>query len=250
MTDAERTRDALRTAFENLYEPFDGARYERRTGYDFLFIPQIPIAPFNGAWPIDDDAARELEGAVGEVEAAGVPSSVQLRVGETPACEHAARRLGLTKELSLPAMVVREAGLQGPDVDGLSISTVDGDEDRKLAIATAAAGFDGPMWIFEPIYRDNVLALDGFRTYLARSGNEVVSTSIGYTIGATVAIFNVATPAAHRGRGYGAAVTAAAALGGFRDGAELAWLQASEMGFSVYRGLGFEHVATDLLLTR
>jgi hypothetical protein len=250
MTDAQRTRDALRTAFQTLYEPFEGARYERRTGYDFLFIPQIPIAPFNGAWPLDDDAASELEDAVDEVEAAGVPSSVQLRVGETPACEQEAKRLGLTKELALPAMVVREADLRSPDVEGLSISTVDGDGDRKLAIETAAVGFDAPLWIFEPIYRDEVLALDGFRAYLARRGDKIVSTSIGYTLGESVAIFNVATPAAHRGHGYGAAVTAAAALGGFRDGAELAWLQASEMGFSVYRGLGFERVATDLLLTR
>jgi hypothetical protein len=39
MTDAERMREALRTAFESLYVHFDGARYERRDGYDFLFVP-------------------------------------------------------------------------------------------------------------------------------------------------------------------------------------------------------------------
>jgi ribosomal protein S18 acetylase RimI-like enzyme len=250
MTDAARTREALRTAFESLYAPFDGARYERRGGYDFLFIPEIPIAPFNGAWPLEDGAAPELEDALDEVEAAGVPSSVQLRAGETPACEHEARRLGLAKELRMPAMVVREAGLRRLEVDGLSISTVDGDRDRKLAIETAAEGFGAPESIFEPIYRDDVLALAGFRAYLARAGGDVVSTSIGYAMGDTAAIFNVATPAAHRGRGYGAAVTVAAALGGFEDGAELVWLQASELGFPVYRRLGFEQVATDLLLTR
>jgi hypothetical protein len=37
---------------------------------------------------------------------------------------------------------------------------------------------------------------------------------------------------------------------GFDNGAELGWLQASEIGFSVYRSLGFEQVATDRLLTR
>lgn len=250
MTDAERTREALRSAFESLFALFEGARYERRGGYDFLFIPQIPIAPFNGVWPLADDAAPALEDALAEVEAAGVPSSVQLRPDQAPACEEEAKRLGLTKELALPAMVVREADLRAPGVDGLSISTVDSDSDRKLAIETAATGFDAPVAIFEPIYRDSVLALDGFRAYLGRSGDDVVSTAIGYTMGDSAAIFNVATPAAHRGRGYGAAVTAAAALGGFADGAELVWLQASEMGFPVYRGLGFEQVATDLLLTR
>lgn len=250
MTDAERTREALRAAFESLYALFDGARYERRDGYDFLFVPEIPIAPFNGAWPLDDDAAPELEAALDQVEAAGVPSSVQLRAGETPACEREARRLGLTKELAMPVMVVRQTGLHSPGVEGLSISVVAGDPDRKLAIETAADGFGAPLSIFEPIYRDDVLALDGFRAYVARAGDDVVSTSIGYTMGDTAAIFNVATPAAHRGRGYGAAVTVAAARGGFEDGAELVWLQASGLGFPVYRRLGFEQVATDLLLTR
>lgn len=250
VTDAERTREALRAAFESLYALFDGARYERRDGYDFLFVPEIPIAPFNGAWPLDDDAAPELEGALAEVEGAGVPSSVQLRAGETPACEREARRLGLTKELAMPAMVVRRDGLRSVEVGGLSISAVGGDPDRKLAIETAAEGFGAPLSIFEPIYRDDVLGLDGFRVYVARAGDEVVSTSIGYTQGDDAAIFNVATPSAHRGRGYGAAVTVAAALGGFEDGAELVWLQASGLGFPVYRRLGFEQVATDLLLTR
>ncbi len=242
--------DALREAFESLYALFEGARYERRDGYDLLFVPQIPIAPFNGVWPLDDDAAPQLAPALAEIEAAGVPCSVQLRDGTTPACEAEARRLGLISELPMPAMVVREADLRERAVDGLAVSTVGSDDDRRLAMETAAAGFGAPLSIFEPIYREHVLAVEGLWVYLARAGDEVVSTSIGFTLGEMTGIFNVATPAAHRGRGYGAAVTAAAARGGFDDGAELAWLQASDLGFSVYRGLGFQQVATDRLLTR
>jgi len=250
MTDAELVRDALRAAFESLYALFDGALYERRDGYDFLLIPQIPVAQFNGVWPIDDEAAPELPTALAELEAAGVPSSVQLRDGQTPACEAEARRFGLTTELAMPAMVVRAPGLRKRAVDGITISAVADDEQRTLAAETAAASFDAPLSIFEPIYRKKVLGADGVRAYLARTGDDVVSTSIGYTLADTVGIFNVATPADYRGRGYGAAVTAAAARGGFEAGAEVAWLQASELGFSVYRGLGFEQVATDRLLTR
>jgi ribosomal protein S18 acetylase RimI-like enzyme len=250
MTDAERTRDALRTAFESLYALYEGARYERRDGYDFLFIPQIPVAQFNGVWPLADGAAPELEAALTEIEAAGLPSSVQVRDELTPACEEEARRLGLTKEVAMPAMVVRASGLRGRRVDGLRIAVVEGDEQSALAAETAATGFGAPLSIFEPIYRPQVLATDGLRAYLAFAGEDAVSTSLGYTLGDTVAIFNVATPADYRGRGYGAAVTMAAAHGGFADGADLAWLQASEQGFSVYRGLGFEQVATDILLTR
>ncbi|HEY5661574.1 MAG TPA: GNAT family N-acetyltransferase [Gaiellaceae bacterium] len=250
MTDAERTLDAMRTAFASLYALFDEARYERRDGYDFLFLPDIPLALFNGVWPLEDAAASELEPALAEIEAAGVPCSVQLRDQTTPACETEARRVGLTSELALPAMAVRTADLSEPAVDGCSVAPVATNGDRVLAMETAAAGFGAPLWIFEPIYRERVLAADGVRVYLARTGDDVVATAIGYTIGDAVGIFNVATPAAHRGRGYGAAVTAAAVRDGFDAGAELAWLQASELGFSVYRRLGFEQVATDRLLTR
>jgi GNAT superfamily N-acetyltransferase len=250
MTDAARMQDAMRAAFESLFALFDGARYERRDGYDFLFIPQIPLALFNGVWPLGDTAVPELGPALAEIEAAGLPCSVQLRDDETPACEAEARRLGLTNELAMPAMVVRAAGLRERIVDGLSLSIADGDGERTLAIETAAAGFGAPVALFEPIYGENVLAADGLYVYLARAGDDVVSTALGYTITDAVGIFNVATPAPHRGRGYGAAVTAAAVRRGFDDGAELAWLQASEIGFSVYRGLGFEQVATDRLLTR
>lgn len=243
-------RDALRAAFEGLYGAFEAARYERRDGYDFFVIPQIPIAPFNAVWPHDDDAAPALEAALGEIEAAGLPCSVQLRDDRTPACEVEAKRLGLTNELAMPAMVARAADLRRQELDGITISAVDGDEQRTLAATTAADGFGAPLSIFEPIYRTSVLAIEGVRAYLAYAGDQAVSTSIGYTLCGTVGIFNVATPIDYRGRGYGAAVTAAAARGGFEDGAELAWLQSSELGFPVYRKLGFEQVATDLLLTR
>lgn len=52
------------------------------------------------------------------------------------------------------------------------------------------------------------------------------------------------------GHGYGPALTAQAARDGFAAGAELAWLQSSAMGHSVYRRLGFRDVETYLLLTR
>jgi ribosomal protein S18 acetylase RimI-like enzyme len=250
VTDAERERDAMRTAFASLFALFEDARYEHRDGYDVLFMPQIPLALFNGVWPLDDTAAPELGPALAELEGAGLPCSVQLRDDDTPACEAEARRLGLTSELAMPAMVVRAANLRERIVDGLSVSIVDGDDDRTLAIETAAAGFGAPVSLFEPIYAEDVLAVDGLDAYLARTGDDVVSTALGYTIADAVGIFNVATPAPHRGRGYGAAVTTAAVRRGFDNGAELGWLQASEIGFSVYRSLGFEQVATDRLLTR
>jgi ribosomal protein S18 acetylase RimI-like enzyme len=250
MTDAERVHDALRGMFENLCGVYDEARFERREGYDLLLFPAIPLPQFNGVLARNDEAAPALADALAEIEELGLPCSVQLREDQALRSAEEARRLGLTNEEHLPALVARPGDLSMGELDGLVITRVDGMEDREVAKATAAAGFGAPEAIFEPIYAADVFALDGFVAYVGRVGGEPVSTSIGYTVGDTVGIFNVATPEEHRGRGYGAAVTAAAARGGFANGAELAWLQSSAMGLSVYRRLGFREVATYLLLTR
>jgi ribosomal protein S18 acetylase RimI-like enzyme len=250
MTDAERVHDALRGMFENLCGVYDEARFERRDGYDLLLFPAIPLPQFNGVLALDDEAAPALADALAEIEQLGLPCSVQLREDQAPRSAKEARRLGLTKEEHLPALVARPRDLSAGDLAGLVITRVDGREDSEVAKATAAAGFGAPEAIFEPIYAPDVFALDGFAAYVGRVGGEPVSTSIGYTVGDTVGIFNVGTPEEHRGRGYGAAVTAAAARGGFANGAELAWLQSSAMGLSVYRRLGFRDVATYVLLTR
>ena len=69
-----------------------------------------------------------------------------------------------------------------------------------------------------------------------------VTTGIGVTLGAFVGIFNVATPPAHRRRGYGAAVTARAVSDGLAAGASWSWLQSSPPGYQVYQRLGFRTV--------
>ena len=250
MTEAARVHQALRSAFERLCGLFDDARFERREGYDFIAFPPIPIAQFNGVWPLDDRAAPALSAALAELDELGLPSSVQLRRGRTPSFQAEARRLGFTNELELPGMAASADGLPSAEASGLAISRVSGGPDLDDALETAAAGFGAPATAMAPLYTPDVLALDSFSLYLGRADGAPVSTSAGLDVDDTVGIFNVATPVEHRGRGYGAALTATAAREGFDSGAELAWLQSSAMGHSLYERLGFRDVETYVLLTR
>lgn len=250
MTEAERLHEALRTAFERLCGLFDDARFERREGYDLISFPPIAIAQFNGVWPLDDRAAPALSAALAELDELGLPSSVQVRRGHTPAFEAEARRLGFTNELELPGMAARADDVPPAEANGLAISRVSGGPDLDDALETAAAGFGAPASAMAPLYTPDVLALDSLSLYLGRADGAPVSTSVGLNVEETVGIFNVATPAEHRGRGYGAALTATAAREGFGKGAELAWLQSSAMGHSVYERLGFRDIETYVLLTR
>jgi ribosomal protein S18 acetylase RimI-like enzyme len=71
-------------------------------------------------------------------------------------------------------------------------------------------------------------------------GTPVATTSLLRTGGEVAGVYHVATLAEARGRGIGAAVTHAAMLHARDDGARKAVLQSSELGFNVYRSLGFE----------
>jgi N-acetylglutamate synthase len=242
---AERGHEALRSMFENICTAFDDGRFERRGSYDLVRFQRIPLPMFNGVWPLDDAAAPSLSDALGELS--GAPSSVQVRMDRTPAVVEEARRLGFLTEEPLPGMAVRRDDLAAPSVEGLEVTRLTGD-DVAEAMPVAVAGFDVPESIMIPLYAPEVATLDGIEYYLGRVDGEPVSTSLGYTVGDVVGVFNVATPVAHRGRGYGAALTAAAARGGFERGAEIAFLQSSGLGFSVYRRLGFEEVESYVLM--
>jgi N-acetylglutamate synthase len=242
--------EALRAMIEGLCGVSEDARFERRDGYDLLVFPPVPVPQFNGVWPVEDAAAPALEAALEEIRDLALPYSVQIRRGRTPACEREAARLGLTGEEPMPGMVVSPDELATPDVAELEVLRVETADGLAQALAVAATGFGVPPDMLAPLYLLEVAAVDGLSYYLGRVDGRDVSTSIGYVLGDTVGVFNVATPPDHRGRGYGAALTVEAAREGFAAGADLAWLQASSMGFPVYRRLGFREVEEYVLLTR
>ena len=242
--------EALRTVTENICRAFDDGRFERREGYDLLVFPPVPVPQFNAVWPVDDSAAPMLADALSEIEEMGLPCSVQVRRGRTPVVEQEAKRLGLTAAEPLPGMAATPADLHRTDIEELEIVRVETADGLAQALAVAAAGFAAPADLLAPLYLLQTAELDGISYYLGRVDGRDVSTSVGYTVADAVGIFNVATPTEYRGRGYGAALTAEAARDGFAAGAELAWLQSSAMGVSVYSNLGFRDVEAYVLLTR
>jgi ribosomal protein S18 acetylase RimI-like enzyme len=235
--------------FERLCGVLEGGRFERRPGYVWLAVPAVPIPQFSGVWPIDDSAADALVDALGEVAALALPYSVQTRRGRTPRCERRARELGLTTEVEIPGMVANQEDLRAPADSGAEIIRVETADGLAQAAAVAATGFGAPLDIFRPLYLDDVAQLDGISYYLARVGGTDVATALSLEVDGTVGIFNVATPPEHRGHGHGAAVTHAAVQEAFDRGADLAWLQSSDIGHSVYKRLGFHDVETYVIYT-
>jgi N-acetylglutamate synthase len=250
---AERLHDGLIAAFRALTSVLDDVTYEERDGYRLVACPPLPIPGLCGLWldgPDDAALARALPRAITDVEEHGVPCWIQLRTGRLPAVEKEAHRLGFTEEDRVPGMVVTPSDLRPPKAPGIEIVRLDGESELSIASAVASAGFGMPAEMTARIYSPRLLELPSMQIYVAFASAVPVSTAIGFGTGSSVGIFNVATPPEHRGNGFGAAVSAAAASTGFASGDDLAWLQASGLGESVYRGLGFRQVESYLVLGR
>jgi ribosomal protein S18 acetylase RimI-like enzyme len=134
-----------------------------------------------------------------------------------------------------------------PDLEIVHVKSADG---FAQALAIATEGFGAPEGFLTPLYMLEVTGLDGYELFLGRVDGRDVTTAASYVVDDDVGVFNVATPSQYRGRGYGAAITAHAVNEGFANGAELAYLQSSALGESVYRGLGFRDVLRYDLLSR
>jgi len=250
MDEGLRLHLALCTVAERLAGVMEGARFERRNGYALLTFPTLPIPSFNGVWPDEDSAAGALRDALAEVETQEIAVGVLTRIGETPAVDKTARELGLTVAERMPGMVANAGDLDEPEASDLEVIRVETADGFAQALAIAAEGFELPADFLAPLYMPEVTGLDGFDVYVGRVAGRDVTTAASYIVDGDVGIFNVATPSEYRGRGYGAAITGRAARAGFAAGADLAYLQSSAIGESVYRRLGFREVVTYVLFTR
>jgi hypothetical protein len=234
----------LLDAFAALLSSHLEASFERRGGYVFVSYPQAPLPAMNGVLSDNGDvsAAAALEGELERVRATDVPPGVTVLDGEAPRLLAEARRLGLTETLLLPGMTVSPDRFRPVDAGGAEIEIATGEEPLAEACTVLADGFGVPAGWFRDTYRPD--GLGAGVAYLLRENGRPASTAVSYRGRSGLGIFNVATPAQYRGRGYGAAVTSRAVADGFAGGAEFAYLQSSAMGEPVYRRLGFEQVST------
>ena len=236
---ADRLHDGLIAGFAATASRIPGTWVERRDGYTAAVCPVIPLPGFNGLWIEQDLAPGDVESAMADVASSALPVFLLVRVGTAGAFAETAAGLGFRLEESVPAMVVEPATLVA-GATGVEIRRT-GMQDRHTAVDLGAAGFGGPRSIFEAMYT-SIFATPGFAVYEAWVDGQPVSTASSYKVHGAVGIFNVATPAEHRRHGYGRSVTERAIRDAFDAGADLAWLQASELGAPVYRAMGFREV--------
>ena len=127
---------------------------------------------------------------------------------------------------------------------GLQIRRVSVPAELAAFARINAANWSPPDPMVERFYAEGAAALLGadvpIRLYVGYVEEEPVATAELAVGGGVVGLYGVSTRAAHRGRGYGSALTAQPLLDARAAGFRTAVLQAAADGVGVYRRLGFE----------
>jgi ribosomal protein S18 acetylase RimI-like enzyme len=195
----------------------------------------------------DEEADAVIDATMAELRARGAPFTWWVLPGSRPA--DLAQRLttrGLTLDSPWPGMIVRTDRVTASPVRDFEIRRVVDEEDfrRYLDIfGPILAPSEAFRAVFEAGARGIGFEADASEVhFLGLLHGEPVGTASLMTAGGAAGIYNVTTIERARGRGIGAALTAAAVHAGRERGLEFATLQASTMGRPVYERLGFEFV--------
>ncbi len=200
-----------------------------------------------GAELSPEEADREIEASLERMRAHGVPGSWHVGPSMRPkdlgerlvarGFEYGGDDIGMAADLSaLPD--------NAPTPEGFTVERVRDEEGLAAWVGTLGSGFgEGPIeaeWV-GGAYRRLGFDDDGpLRHYLGRLGGEPVATSTLYLGAGVAGVYFVSTAERVRQRGIGAEITRVALLEAGDLGYRIGVLGSSEMGYSVYRRLGFE----------
>lgn len=147
-------------------------------------------------------------------------------------------RQGLRHTYDAPGMAIdlRSVALQAPPPAGLTIRRVTDLEDWERVFMEGFQRPEDERGVWSSAYARCHDTWTHFVGYL--DGAPVATTSLLHC-GDLAGVYHVVTLPPARGRGAGTSMTVAALQYAKETGATHAALQASEMGFSVYRAIGF-----------
>lgn len=248
-TDYRRAHLNLVDSSRQLFELDPGAKVEAEDGWLFGAGRSPHPAISNAAFRTDDalDPAEFLARARDFFGDLGRGFSLWAR-GEEPEDRDlvaAAEAAGMRPIHEMPEMVLSARVEERPLPDGVELRRLGNGEEadhywRVAAAAYASLGFPPEVFGFYEdhagLLADNVAA---FIAYLEGRPAAIAMTIVSHGV---AGIYWVGSLGEARGRGLGRAVTAVATNTGFDLGADLASLQASSMGESIYAAMGYEAI--------
>ena len=215
-----------------------------------LFTTGIPIAFFNGVCGAKlsaDNADDRIEFAKSWLRRRAVPFEWFAGPSSTPA-DLGTRLIahGFVPGGEPPGMDVDLVTLVDvePLPAGMSVERVRTKDQMSVWAETSLRGFQAPAHVVQPgievLSRLNHDDEEHLRCYLAFLDGQPVGTSLLFLGAGVAGLYSIATIREARQRGVGRALTLAPLSDARAMGYGVAVLQASSMGYPVYRRIGFE----------
>jgi ribosomal protein S18 acetylase RimI-like enzyme len=232
-----------------LFELDPGVEIETNPGWMFGAGRSTHPTISNAAFRIDDDLNPEefLQRAQAFFGERGRGFAVWARAGEAADRDliGAAEAAGLEAVFETPEMVLEHRVEERRLPDGVELTRVESQADAEnyWQVATSAYKSIGfPPEIFAHYENHEGLTGDDVVAFLARVDGRPAGLAMTIVSHGVAGIYWVGSTEEARGRGLGSTMTATAVNAGFEMGAEIASLQASPMGESLYRRMGFETI--------
>lgn len=238
-----------------LFELDPGAEIEVGSGWVFGAGRSPHPVISNAAFRVDDelDPGELLGRAQAFFASRGRGFAVWARDGaaEDRDLIEAAKVTGLKEVYAMPEMVLDRRAEAHPPPAGVELRRVVSASDavdywRVATGAYASIGF--PPEIFAFYESHDGLTVDNAAAFIADLDDRPAGIAMTIVSHGVAGIYWVGTSDNARGRGLGWMVTATAVNAGFDMGAEIASLQASPMGESLYLRMGFETIFSYQLL--
>jgi len=240
----------------NLYTFFRYFQHSRLAEYSHdgvlsRWYTKVPHPWFNGvlsAVSPNKDSEQEVAQQIAYFQSKGVENFtwwLQPEVEET-GWEDVLRSGGLHFTEDPPGMAVDLTLLADEDSRHTSLQVLRVEDQANLQVwgRVFGEGFEIPESMWQPILAllSDLGLQDPVRHYLGYLDGKPVATSTMFFGAGVAGIYNVATLPSARGRGAGSYLTRLPLLDARKIGYRAGILQSSEMGYGVYRRLGFEHL--------
>jgi predicted GNAT family acetyltransferase len=185
------------------------------------------------------DPGRALAAARKEFSRRGCFFGIDLPDGGFGDVAEAAREAGLRPTATRPAMAASLASVRERRTpEGIRLEAVSDLAGLEAVRQLQVEVFDWSPSVARAFLPERALREDGLRCYVAWEGAKPVATATGHLDHGAIGVFGVGTARAARGRGIASAL-AGRCVAEAGSGADLAWLQSTPMGRSVYEAMGF-----------
>jgi predicted GNAT family acetyltransferase len=196
------------------------------------------------------DPASALATAIKFFEKRDLHFAVQVPHGSEVMTVIAAQ--GLIETAILPFMIldpIEDSGWRTPPAE-LEVTPARDAHDIEEINEILNVTFGMPMDSVQTFRLERFLDNDDVKMFIGRVNGKAVTTATSIVIGETAGIFQVGTFEQHRGKGFGEVMTAQSVRAAEEAGARIAFLQASNAGFPIYKRMGFQTVTSHTMFER